>query len=293
MNNITTSIKNNLPSILAFGAAIGVVATGVLAARAHVKATDILKEAEFPEESEPKERVVEAVKLTWKTYAPAVVVGGATIGLIFGSNGSHLKKEAALVGVISIVGSRLKNMDLEVLKKYGQEEFEEIQKRIIDSEIKDQKDRIEAMSKHQHPTDSDEGVFYEPSTDDLFWASTDQIDIVETRLNAMIQQDGYATFADYLRLLPTKTHDIPEWSHHIGWYVGDDYFEEAAAFSGYLIRIVQIPETREGCHDAIAIRPSIAPMPPSPDWMEAIRGNMPFHTNYKIEPGDQLELPFN
>ena len=154
------AMEDAMPTILSIGAGIGVVGTAVLAARGHVRARDILikHKAELT--------VKEVIQETWKEYAPAAGVGVLTIGIIFAANGMHLKKEAALTALVGVLGTQLKNMDREVVKRYGKEALDTMRHDILEREVQSKSAVISKVEKKPH--NENEGVFYEPFTEQFF-----------------------------------------------------------------------------------------------------------------------------
>ena len=96
--NLGGVISKNSPHILTGIGCAGVVSTAVLAVKATPKATIILeKEEEYRERKRLQSLTkMEKVKLTWKCYIPAVVMGATTIGCIIGANTVNMRRNAAL-----------------------------------------------------------------------------------------------------------------------------------------------------------------------------------------------------
>lgn len=285
---MNTAMENKMPTILTVLAGAGVVTTAVLAARGHKRACDILAEHEIPENAEPKEVFKEAASLTWKEYAPAVGAGALTIGMIFMSNNMHLKKEAALAAVVGVIGARLKGMDREVLQKYGKEALDTMRNDILKREVNERADRLAEANKKKH--DIDEGVYYEPFTEQFFWATEEDIKNAELQLNSTFQKDGSLTLAQFIRMLPKSAHlDIPIWADQMGWYSGDENFEWNASFSSGYISLNPTPTTVNGWNASV-LQYSIYPAEPGEDYIQVLAGDKVPYGFYSPEPGDQLDM---
>lgn len=87
----------NSPTLLAGIAITGVVTTAYLTARAAVEGAEVIQaeEAESGTHGDPKERLKERTKLTWRLYIPAGVSAGVTIGCIVGSTRINNRRLAA------------------------------------------------------------------------------------------------------------------------------------------------------------------------------------------------------
>lgn len=269
----STNITKALPSILAFAGTIGVVGTAVLAAHGHLKAQDVLNDISFEEDTEFVERAEVIVKNTWKDYAPAVVCGIFTVACILGSNHAHLKTEAALVALTGVIGSRLKGMNKAVLQEFGKEKLEEIRGRIISEEVKENKDKYKKIAKKKDRSDGD--VYYEPFTEQYFWATEEEILRAETELNKMFQKDGSVTLFQFLEMLPGNL-DVPTWADDMGWYMGDGSFDIEGSFYGYYISINPTPTEVEGDHQCNMLNYTVCPAEPSLEWQEAMNKSWDF-----------------
>ena len=96
--NLGGLISKNSPHILTGIACAGVISTVVLAVKNTPQALAIIEEEERYRERKNIQSAtkVEKVKLTWKCYAPATVMGVVTIGCILGANTVHTRRNAAL-----------------------------------------------------------------------------------------------------------------------------------------------------------------------------------------------------
>lgn len=80
----------NLPTILSIAGATGLVATAVLAAKETPDAMEIFEE--WHKADEDGKTSVKTVYESARCYAPAIIVGAASIGCIILANGMHLKR---------------------------------------------------------------------------------------------------------------------------------------------------------------------------------------------------------
>jgi hypothetical protein len=129
LNKITTITKNlggviskNSPHILTGLGCAGLISTAVLTAKAAPKVLRILEDAEtYPDNAKyirPLSKF-DKVKLTWKCYIPAGVVGGATIGCIIGANTVNMKRNAALASLYALSESAFREYKTKVVQEIG------------------------------------------------------------------------------------------------------------------------------------------------------------------------------
>ena len=128
--DLKSFFSKNAAPIMIIGGIVGFVVTNILTAKAAEK---YLKEKEkLPEDSTWQEDLMVAAKC----YAPAVVSGVASAGLIFGGNRKYAKVQAGLVSAYTLLNTRYSKERDAVLKNIGLEDLtkikEEINKPIVE-----------------------------------------------------------------------------------------------------------------------------------------------------------------
>lgn len=190
------------PTIGTIAACIGVVATGILSARAYKK----YKEAcEYP-----CDKRVEAVKAA----IPPVIAGAATIGAFVLVRRADNKAIAALSASTAILSKQLADTNNAVRDIYGQEGYEKV---------------CDQVHNHYDPDDAiiledgeNTNLYYEPNTELYFRASNETVRSAFERLNRNYQlRGGLASLYEWLRFLGIKKRDIKrkglEWTEYIGF----------------------------------------------------------------------------
>lgn len=159
--------QKNSPQLL-FGAGIfGVVATAVLASKATLKLEEALDtnrtqkiiaaellEKRDPNYDESKYRKdvisiqIRSAVVVCRLYAPAVIVGVATVGCLFTSQQILNKRNAALVAAYSALDKRFNEYRSRVTEKYGEDKEQELYYETatgeieVDGKVKKTKQRI-------------------------------------------------------------------------------------------------------------------------------------------------------
>ena len=155
-NNTKNGVQKHSPEILAGVGVVGVVASTVMACKATMKLNDILEESK---ETRDKIRKVEndpayADKYTpedakkdltinytqtgmkiAKLYAPAVILGSASLGCLLASNDILRKRNAALSAAYMTVDKSFKEYRSRVAERFGEEVEKEIRYNIKAEEI--------------------------------------------------------------------------------------------------------------------------------------------------------------
>ena len=100
-------LQRSSPTILTCLAAIGVVATTVMAVRATPKAVLLKrKDSRIKHDGDPEAYTkLEAVKSSWKCYIPAAIIGVSTITCIFGANILNKRQQASIASAYALVNN--------------------------------------------------------------------------------------------------------------------------------------------------------------------------------------------
>ena len=155
-NNSKNVVQKHSPEILAGVGVVGVVASTVMACKATMKLNDILEESK---ETRDKIREVESnpryeeqyshedakkdltinytqtgLKIA-KLYAPAVILGSASLGCLLASNDILRKRNAALSAAYMTVDKSFKEYRQRVVDRFGEEVEKEIRYNIKAQEV--------------------------------------------------------------------------------------------------------------------------------------------------------------
>ena len=155
-NNTKNGVQKHSPEILAGVGVVGTVASAVMACKATLKLNDILDECketrdkikevaenpryekEYSPDDAKKDLTVNyaqtAVKIA-KLYAPAVILGSASLGCLLASNDILRKRNAALSAAYMTVDKSFKEYRQRVVDRFGSEVEKEIRYNIKAQEI--------------------------------------------------------------------------------------------------------------------------------------------------------------
>ena len=155
-NNTKNGVQKHSPEILAGVGVVGTVASAVMACKATLKLDDVLAESketrdkikevaenpryekEYSPEDAKKDLTVNyaqtAMKIA-KLYAPAVILGSASLGCLLASNDILRKRNAALSAAYMTVDKSFKEYRQRVVDKFGEEVEKEIRYNIKAEEV--------------------------------------------------------------------------------------------------------------------------------------------------------------
>ena len=155
-NNTKNGVQKHSPEILAGVGVVGVVASTVMACKATMKLNDILEksketrdkirevesnpryEEQYSHEDAKKDLTINytqtGLKIA-KLYAPAVILGSASLGCLLASNDILRKRNAALSAAYMTVDKSFKEYRQRVVDRFGEEVEKEIRYNIKAEEI--------------------------------------------------------------------------------------------------------------------------------------------------------------
>lgn len=134
------SIDRNSPSILTAIAVAGVVSTVIMAVKATPKAMLAINEAEiFKGEHDNLDfsplTPMEMAEACWKLYLPTTIMGVTTIACIVGANHISLRRNAALVSLLSLAETAAKEYQAKVVEQIGEKKEEKIRGEIAQDHL--------------------------------------------------------------------------------------------------------------------------------------------------------------
>ena len=155
-NNTKNGVQKHSPEILAGVGVVGTVASAVIACKATLKLDDILAESketrdkikevaanpryekEYSPDDAKKDLTINYAQTTIKIaklYAPAVILGSASLGCLLASNDILRKRNAALSAAYMTVDKSLKEYRNRVAERFGEEVEKEIRYNIKAMEV--------------------------------------------------------------------------------------------------------------------------------------------------------------
>lgn len=254
--------KKHSPELLVGAGIVGVVGAGVLACRATLKINDVLDERdetiekienyveekgysdEYTEEDHKKDvvtvKVQTGVKLA-KLYAPAVILGAASITAIVSSHRILTKRNAALAAAYATVDKCFHDYRERVVERFGKELDHELRYNIKSKEFEtvetDEKTGEETVKKEvvsitDNPNDiSDFARFFDESCE--AWTKDPEHNMfflksVQAHFNDKLKAEGRVFLNDVYKALgmqPSKAGHVVGWVYDEKNPVGDNYID--------------------------------------------------------------------
>lgn len=149
INGLGKSMDKNSPAILTGMGVAGLVGTVVLAVRGTVKAYEALscehgfrvedyvkRTGEDPASYPLDFTTKELVELTWRHYVPTVASGAFTIACMIGSNHISSRRNAALVSVLTLTETALREYKEKVNEKFGEKKAIQVEDEIREDHLR-------------------------------------------------------------------------------------------------------------------------------------------------------------
>lgn len=148
-------LKKNSPDILIIAGAVGVITSVVLACKATLKVDEIKKESKekfdeieecrkendeqtYSEEDMRKDKMIVMVRTAGrlaKTYAPAAITLGLSLGLIFKAHGILKARNAALGAAYAAIDTAFKKYRERAIEKFGEDVDKQLRFGLKEEEI--------------------------------------------------------------------------------------------------------------------------------------------------------------
>ena len=189
--------EQNAGTILTAGGVIGTVTTAVLSAKGHLKAMDVLREAEtdyaVQHDNVGQLDTKDKALLIWPHYVPPVLIGTLTVSSIVAANMVSAKKAAALAAAYGIADGRLKEYQEKLAEKLTGPKNKAIrdeiaQDRVTSNPPKDNEVIIIA---------SGEVLCHDSISGRYFHSTVEQIRQAEHKINTDLANHQYASLSDF------------------------------------------------------------------------------------------------
>lgn len=211
-------INKESPTILTGISITGLISTAILAARAAPAAGKIIEEADAKLNWDEDLTLLEKVKLTWKLYLPAGLVGLSTITCIIGANSIHLRRNAALVGLYTFTEGALKEYQQKVIEVIGDKKDGKIRDEIAQDKL----DKNPIDGYNVILTGQGQHLFYDSLSSRYFKSDIETVRKAINDFNVELFKDMYRTLNDFYDELDIEGTEM---GRNMGWNVEDGTLE--------------------------------------------------------------------
>jgi hypothetical protein len=216
------SIDRNSPTILTALGVAGVVSTVIFAVKGTIKATRIINEAgamridAYEEQAgevaypDPLFTPEEVAKMVWREYIPTAIMGLTTITCIVSANHISLRRNAALVSLLSIAETAAREYQAKVVDQIGEKREEKIRSDIAQDHL----DQNPASTKTIVFTGNGNYLCFDDFSKRYFRSDVEEIRRAVNQFNQHLLREGWLginEFYDELGLEPIELGDEFGW----------------------------------------------------------------------------------
>lgn len=204
------------PEILTGIGIAGMITTTVLAVKATPKALKLMEDARY--EKEEDLTVPEKVKVTWKCYIPATLLGVASVGCLIGANSVNLRRKAALATAYKLSETALAEYKEKVIETVGEEKAKDIRSAIA----KDKMEKNPVTKSEVIITDKGESLFCDSISGRYFKSDMNTIEKAVNTINRRLLNEMSVSLTEFyseIGLSPTSL------SEELGWNMNDGQIE--------------------------------------------------------------------
>lgn len=204
------------PEILTGIGIAGMITTTVLAVKATPKALKLMEDARYDKEEDLT--VPEKVKVTWKCYIPATLLGLASVGCLIGANSVNLRRKAALATAYKLSETALAEYKEKVIETVGEEKAKDIRSAIA----KDKMEKNPVTKSEVIITDKGESLFCDSISGRYFKSDMNTIEKAVNTINRRLLNEMSVSLTEFyseIGLSPTSL------SEELGWNMNDGQIE--------------------------------------------------------------------
>lgn len=215
-------LKKNSATILTVVAAVGVITTSVLSAKAAIKASRVLAHKE--EEKGEKLTFEETISAVWTIYILPIVAGVSTIACVFGANILNQRQQASLASAYALIDSSYKEYKEKLKELYGEEAHNNIIDAIAAKKCEDvyiSAGGLESAYNQEIESDTEPRLFYDEYSGRYFESTIEKVLLAEYHLNRNYILRGFARLNDFYEFLGLEQTDYDE---AVGWDICSEIY---------------------------------------------------------------------
>jgi len=218
--NILRGLERESPAILTGLGVTGIATTVILAVRATPKALYLLEEEKLKRDPKGNTDIsldkLDVVKVTWKCYIPAALVGLGTVTCFIMAHSINMRRNAALAGLFTVSEAALREYQEKVIEVIGRNKEEKIH----DALVQDHLDQNPVSKNEVIITGKGEVLFYDSWSGRYFKSDMEKVRKSQNDLNHdLLGGDMYLSlnsFYDELGIVRIKGGEEIGWTFDEG-----------------------------------------------------------------------------
>lgn len=216
VKTVQNVVTKHGPEILTGLGIAGMVSSTVLAVKATPKAVKKLEEFKKNNlESDEKIKPIDAVKVTWKDYMPAVVTGGVSVACLIGASRVSLKRNAALATAYSLSEAALREYKDAVVETIGEKKEKTVKETVA-------KKKIESNPPNPSEviiTGNGDTLCYDMLCGRYFKSNRNTLDMAANIMNRRLRSEMYLSLNDFYSEIGLEPVNV---GYYLGWNINKD-----------------------------------------------------------------------
>lgn len=205
---IKSVVTANSPTLLVATTVVGIVATGILSAKAGWKAHEIV--ATFEDNESREATLPEKVSLTWLTFAAPAITGASAVTAVVGLHTIHNKRHATMAGLYAITSNKLEDYQAKAEELLGVKKTQQLN----NSHAQVQMDSREDASREVIITHNGGELCYDDFSGRYFQGSMAKIEQATNDLNRVLLDKGDSSLNDFYDYVGLPAIEI---GNDFGW----------------------------------------------------------------------------
>ncbi len=235
---VLKAVEKRSPEILTGIGVAGMITTTILAVKATPKALRLIEKAEDhgigltskdgdPDWEYRKLTTPEVIKVAWKPYIPAMLLGTASVACLIGANSVHARRHAALYSAYKLSETALTEYKEKVEEVVTDKKVKEIKQKIAEDKTEKAVTAEKKSGSKSTVIIPDDGDvwFIDPFTNRPFLSNTNKIEAAVNRVNKILMDDMFVSLSDFYDELDNERIDSTILSDNIGWCIDDGLIE--------------------------------------------------------------------
>ena len=225
-NNVRSTVGKRSPEILTGIGIAGMITTTVLAVKATPKALKLIEEEKRRQNCElldeaikngreecakiDRLKTIEAIKVAWKPYIPAAIIGVASTGCLIGASSVNLRRNAALATAYKLSETALTEYKAKVVETIGEKKEQVIREKV-------QQERIEKSPVSNNQviiTNKGNTLCYDGVSGRYFKSDIETIKRAVNKINRSMTYNMYVSLTDFYDEIGLESTDV---SDDLGW----------------------------------------------------------------------------
>ena len=217
--NMQTKVTQYSPEILTGIGIAGMVTTTVLAVKATPKAMQLIEDFKEQVLLEDEEITpIDAVKVAWKPYVPAVVTGVFSTACLIGANSVNARRNAALATAYKISETAFSDYKAKVIETIGEKKEQAVR----DSVAKERVEKNPVSKNEVIITEKGNTICYDAISGRYFKSDIDKIKKAQNVLNHQLLTSDYVSLNEFYNELGMDNTRLGD---ELGWNVVNGLIE--------------------------------------------------------------------